>query len=126
MKIDFVLFRQVHPDFMKDGKISSQAFFPFPKDKGKLSVYDGRLITPFQSFVHYTQKQGLNSIGVWGVSNTEVIETGMVHEPDPLPDSPAHALIDFGNASDKEYRKMAKKLKILAETRGCLYTPELN
>ena len=119
-----LLLRQVHPNFLQDGKPSSQAFFPFPKDKGKLSVYDGRLITPVQSFIHYTQRQNLCSAGVWGVNNAEVNEIGMTYEPDPLSNSPAHALIDFGIASDKEYRKMAKRLKIYAEIRGCLYAPE--
>ena len=123
MKISFNLLRQVHPSFLKDGKLSSQALFPFPKDKGKLSVYDERLISPAISFMHYTQKLGLNSAGVWGVSSMEVIETGLVHEPDPLPDSPAHALIDFGIATEKEYRKLAKRLKIFAEIRGCLHAP---
>ena len=68
---NFLFLRQVHPNFIQDGNLSSQAFFPFPKDKGKLSVYDGRIISPIQSFLHYTQKQNLSSAGVWGVSTTE-------------------------------------------------------
>jgi hypothetical protein len=124
MKADFHLLRQVHPRFYSDGQLSSQAFFPFPKDKGKLSVYDKKLISPARSFEHYTQKQGLESVGVWGVSNTEVIETGLTSEPDPLPDSPAHALINFGNVSNKECRKLAKKLKMFAVAHGCLYSPD--
>jgi hypothetical protein len=124
MKADSLLLRQVHPNFYIGGQLSSQAFFPFPKDKWKLSVYDGELVSPAQSFVHYTQNQILESVGVWGVSNIEVTEIGLTSEPDPLPDSPAHALIDFNNAPDKECRKLAKKLKAFAVAHGCLYSPE--
>ena len=124
MNTSYNLLRQVHPSFLKGGKLLSQAFFPFPKDNGKLSVYDEKLISPAQSYMHYTQELSLNSAGVWGVSNAEVHEAGLMHEADPLPNSPAHALIDFGTASDKEYRKLAKRLKIFAESRGCLYAPE--
>ena len=124
MKADSILLRQVHPNFFPGGQLSSQAFFPFPKDKGKLSVYDGLLISPAQSFEHYTQKQGLESMGVWGISDSEVIETGLTSKPDPLPDSPAHAFVDFGNAPVKEYRKPAKILKAFAIARGCLYSQE--
>ena len=123
MKTDFLLLRQLHPNFLHDGKISSQAFFPFPKDAGKLSVYDERMITPKHSFEHYTQCQNLSSVGVWGVSNEEVTEMGLTHEPDPLPNSPAHSLINFAGASVKECRKLAKRLKAFAEIRGCLYKP---
>ena len=72
MNGDFLLLRQVHSKFFPNGQLSSQAFFPFPKDNGKLSVYDERLISPAQSFEHYTQKQRLESVGLWGVSELEV------------------------------------------------------
>jgi len=124
MKADSLLLRQVHPHFFPDGQLSSQAFFPFPKDNGKLSVYDGNLISPVESFVHYTQKLGYQSVGVWGISNGEVLATGLRSAQDPLPDSPAHALINFGKASNKECRKLAKKLKALALARGILHEPE--
>jgi len=122
MKSDSLFFRQVHPNFFTEKKLSSQAFAPSPKDKGQLSVYDGDLISAGQSFEHYTQALKLSSVGVWGLSQAEVVETELTSRPDPLPDSPAHALIDFGQASSLECRKRAKKLKIFAEKRGCLYS----
>jgi len=79
MKADSILLRQVHPNFFPGGQLSSQAFFPFPKDKGKLSVYDGLLISPAQSFEHYTRKQGLESVGVWGINDAEVIRVFMAY-----------------------------------------------
>jgi len=47
--------RQIHPGFVQDGRPSSQAFRPTPKDEQKLSVYDGDQITPANAFEHYTQ-----------------------------------------------------------------------
>jgi hypothetical protein len=121
MKPNSLLLRQVHPNFFPDGQLSSQAFFPFPKDKGKLSVYDDDIITAEQSFIHYTKDLQFSSIGVWGITNNEVVTIGLTSKSDPLPRSPAHALINFNTTSDKEYRKIAKKLKIFAMNRGRLY-----
>jgi hypothetical protein len=122
MNPETVLLRQVHPKFLPEGKLSSQTFFPFPKDDGKLSFYDGDLISAAASFRHYTEHLKLESAGVWGVSCVEVDDVGLKSQPDPLPDSLAHALVDFGKKTDKEYRKLAKLLKQFALERGCLYT----
>jgi len=123
MNAKTILLRQVHPQFLLGGNLSSQAFFPFPKDAGRLSVYDSDLISPAGAFSHYTNELRLQSVGVWGVSGKEVDIIGLASEPDPLPDFPTHAVIDFGKA-DKEYRKLAKRLKAFAQARGCLYKPE--
>ena len=41
-----LLLRQIHPSFVQDGRVTSQAFRPTPKDESLLSVYDGDQITP--------------------------------------------------------------------------------
>jgi hypothetical protein len=118
-----LLLRQVHPSFLPEGQLSSQAFIPFPKDKGGLSVYDDELISANDSFLHYTEILGLASAGVWGVSNEEVAATGLTSQPAPLSDSSAHALINFANNPEKEWRKLAKRLRAYALARGCLHPP---
>jgi hypothetical protein len=118
-----LLLRQVHPNFLPEGELSSQAFYPFPKDDGKLSVYDGDQISAAASHHHYTNDLGNSSAGVWGVDCGEVASTGLTGQPDPIPNSPAHACIDFGRRVDKECRKLAKKLKEFATERGCLHQP---
>jgi len=80
------------------------------------------LISPIQSYEHYTNILKFKTTGVWGVSNIEVKDTGLSDYPDPLPNSPAHAYIDFTMHSIKDYRKLAKKLKAYATQRGCLYS----
>jgi len=78
------LFRQVHPDFIPDGQLTSQAFMPFPKDAGKLSVYDGDQISAAESCKHYTEVLRNASDSVWGVTCAEVAETGLISAPAPL------------------------------------------
>lgn len=129
MTNDTILLRQAHPAFVENDQLTSQAFFPFPKDKNKLSVDDADLTTAEAAFEHYTKVLQLESAGTWGVSCKEVTSTGLQYNSDPLignPDegivaNPAHALIDFGDRDEKECRKLAKKLKALAITRQRLH-----
>lgn len=124
MSPETILFRQVHPKFFdNDGILTSQAFMPFPKDDGGLSVYDGDQISAADSYDHYTRILGNASDSVWGVAGSEVAAAGLAARPDELPDFPSHALIDFGEKSEKECRKCAKKLKSAALARGLLYQP---
>jgi hypothetical protein len=104
--------------------LTSQAFLPFPKDEGYLSVYDGDQIGAMESHQHYTEVLGNVSGGVWGVTCAEVFDSGLTSMPDPKEDFPSHAAIDFTAHPEKNYRKLAKKLKALAIVRGCLYSPE--
>lgn len=124
MQSESLLFRQIHPNFLLEKNVlSSEAFVPSEKDEGELSTYDGDLISASQSFVHYTQVLGWSSIGVWGISNAEVSKTGLTSRPKPLPESPAHAVVDFGQAPKGKCRRLAKILRDFAEERGCLYSP---
>lgn len=121
MTPETILLRQVHPNFVPNGELSSQAFFPFPKDDGKLSVYDGDQINPGESHRHYLSVMQKESVGVWGVSVGEAATEGLPSQNSPLPNSPAHAHIDFEARDEKLCRKLAKRLKAAALVRGCLY-----
>lgn len=123
MNENTVLLRQVHPDFIPGGELTSQAFMPFPKDEGKPSVYDGDQISPADSHKHFTETLGYKSDSVWGVSCAEVTEAGLTSRPDPKEDFPSHALIDFTAYPANAFRKFAKKLKAKALTRGRLHPP---
>jgi hypothetical protein len=116
-----LLLRQVHPSFFPNGEVSSQAFVPFPKDDGKLSVYDGDQMSAEASYRHYTVALRLESVGVWAVNGAEVVSVGLTHRPDPVDDNSAHAVIDFGTLAEKACRRLAKKLKKLAVDRSSLY-----
>jgi len=124
MNDETLLLRQVHPAFIESGQLTSQAFVPFPKDKGKLSVYDGDQISASEAHKHYTEVLGNASDSVLGVTCAEVEQAGLTSASDPLEDFPAHALIDFTAHPEKSFRKLAKKLKASAIARGCLYSPQ--
>lgn len=121
MTSETILLRQVHPQFASEGELTSQAFFPFPKDNGKLSVYNGDQIIPAQAHAHYVRSLGFESIGVWGVTCAEVSIEGLKSEASPVENSPCHAHIDFEGRDPKTCRKLAKKLRDAARERGCLF-----
>jgi hypothetical protein len=121
MNSETTLLRQVHPHFIQEGQLSSQAFIPFPRDDGKVSVYDGDQISADESYRHFTETLGNKSDSVWGVVCSEVSSIGLSSVPDPQIDFPSHSLIDFTVHPQKEFRKLAKKLRQFAISRGCLY-----
>ena len=106
------LHRQVHPSWVQDGRLTSQAFSPTPKDAGLLSVYDGKLIAPEPSFVHYTTVQKLAAVGTVTVSAYEVAAVGLPWKPDTEP-FPEHAVIDFTSLPTPG--KIKAKAQALAE-----------
>jgi hypothetical protein len=114
------LLRQIHPHFVQDGRPSSQAFRPTPKDEQKLSAYDGDQIAPVESWEHYTKHQGFQSCGVMAVTVDECSALELSVDPDPDP-FPEHVLIDFSSYNKKKTEKKAKLLKARALVRGWLY-----
>jgi hypothetical protein len=79
-----LLLRQIHPSFVKLGRVTSQAFRPTPKDEQKLSVYDGDLIEPAAAWEHY-RKRNLESVGVMAVTVEDCRKEDLV-----VRSSPAH------------------------------------
>ena len=115
-----LLFRQVNPSWIKNGRITSQVFKPTPKDKGCLSVYDGDQITAEASWRHYTIELEYKSVGVVAVTVCECKEHDLCvkHDPEPFPE---HVVIKFIGYSKSQIEKKAKRLKEAAERRGWQY-----
>ena len=122
MQAATLLLRQIPPQWFKDGHVVSLAFRPFPKDQGLLSVYDGDQITSESSWHHYSEKLGYKSAGVWAVTIAESAACNLPARPDPLPDFPEHAVIDFTAHARKQQEVKSKILAAKAEERGCLFT----
>lgn len=131
-KTNDLLYRQVHPSHAPEGVPSSQAFNPTPKDEGRLSVDDGRIVTAERSWNHFTGNLGFSSAGTWAVSFEEiqaaerlVLKKDPLSAPDnPLLDNPAHCLIDFNALPSKgERKRRAQQLAIRAAFRGCQFRP---
>ena len=63
MNSETILIRQIHPSFIQDGRVGSNAFCPTSKDEGKLSTYDGDTIDAEAAWQHYTSDLGHESVG---------------------------------------------------------------
>ncbi|HEY4014800.1 MAG TPA: hypothetical protein VGM06_15765 [Polyangiaceae bacterium] len=124
---DELLFRQVHPTFVRDGRPSSQAFRPTAKDERKLSVARGSITTAATAFQHHTERLGLPSGGTWGVTVGECREQGLPAFSDPVtapPEKvadPAHAIIDFTTHSRNQVDAKGARLARTAFERGRLH-----
>jgi len=114
------LHRQIHPMWRQDGRVTSQAFRPTPKDERKLSVYDGDLIAAADAWRHFTSQLKLASVGVLAVTVRECSSVELRVSPDPEP-FPEHAVIDFSGYSENAIQKKAKILRHDAESRGWLH-----
>ena len=118
-----LLHRQVHPSWVQQGRITSQAFRPTPKDQQRLSVYDGDQISPEAAWTHYTDTLGFDSTGVMSVSVAECAAQELPAAADPTP-FPEHVLIDFSGLAENRIKAKAKLLKAAAEVRGWQYQAE--
>lgn len=114
-----LLHRQVHPSFVREGRITSQVFKPTPKDKSCLSVYDGDQITAEDAWRYYTSKQNFQSVGVMAVTVAECLSENLKVRSDPNP-FPEHVLIDFADAL-RSPQSAAQKLSKVARQRGWQY-----
>ncbi len=123
MTPDTLLFRQVHPSWIREGRVTSQAFTPTKKDEKRLSVYDGDQISAKDAWSHYTKKLGSRSIGVLAVTVAECEELDLSVVPDPNP-FPEHVVIQFDGFSNSQIGKKAKRLTRTAESRGWQYRSE--
>ncbi|MBP5982284.1 MAG: hypothetical protein KA734_01070 [Fluviicola sp.] len=121
-----LLLRQIHPSFIQNSAVSSQAFEitsvvfnPTPKDDGKLSVYNGDKFSAKEAFDHFTKNY--SSIGVLAVTMLEVQNAGLDAAEDNLPFD-GHAYIDYTKITSNGQRKSkAKILKKHATNRGWLH-----
>ncbi|MEI6757557.1 MAG: hypothetical protein FDX18_04240 [Chlorobium sp.] len=118
-----LLLRQIHPNWIKQNRVTSQVFQPTPKDENKLSVYDGDKITAENAFRHYTEQLRFRSAGVLAVSVCECNELCLPAQADPTP-FPEHAIIDFSHYSKSEQESKAKILRSFAVQRGWKYSSQ--
>jgi hypothetical protein len=121
-----VLWRQVHPDFVHEGSITSQAFRPFPKDAGELSVTRSSILTAEDAFRQYAEESGYRSDGSYPIRVDDVDQTGLRGVDDsgrastnPVP--LGHGFVDFRHLSDSQTRKAAAKLRDAALAIGRAY-----
>ena len=120
MNDETLLLRQVHPGFVRNERVTSQAFTPRSSDGNRLSVYDGDQIQPEAAWRHYTTQQSLESAGVMAVTLAECEASDLPARSDPDP-FPEHAVIDFSLLGRNAISRAAKRLRDAATRRGWCY-----
>jgi len=128
MKEETLLHRQIHPSWIQNDTVSSQAFLaensiaslsftPSEKDNNKLSVYNGEKFNPEDSFIHFTKN--FKSAGVLSISIDEVNTVGELTVQEDNDPFSGHSVINFSNVtSSTQVKKKSKKLKNMAVKRG--------
>ena len=119
MTDDTKLHRQVNSSWIQNGRPSSQTFRPTPKDKFKLSLYNGDMIDAEASWKHFTSA-GNDSVGVLSLLVREFTEEELTchSSPDVFPE---HAHADYTGLTEGQMRRKGKRLLEVALHRGWQY-----
>lgn len=118
-----LLLRQIHPAFIQNGEVSSQAFRPTAEHQFKLSVYNGDLIEAKPSWVHFTTIGNNQSAGVQAItiSECQAIELPAEASPEVFAE---HCHIDFGGFGSSKISQKSRLLRDRAVKRGWLFRHE--
>ena len=115
-----LMLRQIHPHFIQNGKVTSQAFRPTPKDESQLSVDNGDMVQPEASWKRFAAEPENSSSGVMGILHSECSTCNIQIYEDGVP-YPEHCYLDFSPFNRNTCDKLGKKLAAFAQTRGWLY-----
>lgn len=133
-----LLWRQVHPQRINGGVISSEAFEPGRSDAKQLSCSRESKVSAREAFEHYTLTLERQSAGVAAVSVEDVgsgapipgneSEVASLRAVDDAASGavdlpPGHAYVDFRPLGSARATKKAKQLAFLAHQRGGIQFP---
>ncbi len=120
MRSETLLLRQIHPNFVQAGRVTSQAFRPTPKDEQRLSVDNGDLIEAEAAWKRFVSNPACSSAGVMAVFHAECDAQSLAVIEDGVP-YPEHCSIDFSAFEKREIERKAKHLSYQARERGWLF-----
>jgi len=115
------LLRQVIPEWVHCGKISSQAFRPFRKGE-MLSTYDGSIITAEEAYFNFTGNPDRRSAGVASVLVSQFKAEGLEIIEDRIPYE-SHISVSYDIFGTNAREKISRKLANIANARGWAYIP---
>jgi hypothetical protein len=118
-----LLHRQIHPNLVRDGRSSWQAFKPSERDELQLSVSCDTKASAQVAFERHVARrnpkgQNLKSFGVLSVLRVECQQVERAVVADPVADDDSHHVIDFRGLADLEVELVAQRLHAFAEARG--------
>ncbi len=124
---DDLLFRQVHPKYMNEGRFTPDVFLLSSSDYGLLSVAHAAKTSAEEAY-HRHINWGRATVAVVAVSVSECEEYAVPAYEDPTDDDAAHAVIDhrafLADDKKKERRRIREMLTLKADERGIAYRPE--
>ena len=85
MTVETLLLRQIHPSFVQNGRATSQAFRPTPKDEFLLSVDNGDMVAPHLTWMRFSGQPDCSSAGVMAISNGECLTCDLQVTEDGIP-----------------------------------------
>ncbi len=123
MDSDKLLNRAINNGWIQDGFVTSQAFKPSKKDEGKLSCFDNDILDAPGTFKYFTEDLGLEAAGILATKVSECHECKLEVYSDPDGGVPheAHVSIDFSAHGTNKQKKLASKLRDLANRRGWVF-----
>lgn len=128
MQEDTLLHRQVHPNFLdKEGRPTRQVFLLFPKDKGKLSLYNGDKWTAEDAYLNHTEALGFKSIGSFSVTPKEIAQVkdelglDLLQEIEDNNPFDGHVSVDQNHLTAQVQKDVRILLLAHAEQRGWTY-----
>lgn len=121
---DLLVYREIHPSWVVNSRLSSQAFKPTKKDEGRLSVRNSDKITAEDCHKFQTEKLNLKSMGNYGVTIGEISEASLQCFESPItsePVDPSHCHISFVSLTGSQIQTKADKLVSAARSRGQIH-----
>lgn len=126
---DELVYRQITQHMLDGERVATTAFGPSTADRDMPSYSRSTVVTPQDSRDWHTQNAKSPSLGVWGLTVGEVIESGRHVVDDslcPLDDghkrAPGHCFVDFRNLSKPQKKELRARLHFHATARGELDT----
>lgn len=120
---DELLWRQVHPRFVRDGVVAAEGFVGPKPGTSEISVVRSSVRSSDLARTYHTETLGLDSAGTWAVSVSEVLD-GQGRSIDdancPDVDTPGHAYVDLRLLSKNERKQARVVLAAAATNRGQL------
>lgn len=116
-----LLWRQVHPRFVRDGVVIAEGFVGPQPGTSEISVVRSSVRSSVQARAHHTERLGLDSAGTWAVSVGEVVEAQGRSIDDaecPEVETPGHAYVDLRLLSRNERKRARVVLATAATNRG--------
>lgn len=113
--------RQVHPNFLKNGVVSQEAFVGTPNDRDQVSTVRSTRRSAGEAHEHYVEVLGLSSAGTWATSVDDVVATACRVVDDEVCEDvevPGHSYIDFRGLSKAAKKAARLELARRAQLRG--------